>query len=223
MKNDLSEFVAKCPNSQQVKVEHQILGGLSQDIGIPTWKWEYLNMGFIVCLPRTRRQYDSIWVIVDRMRKLVHFIPSRYWVELGVDEVRCGLFFIAMLVDARKKSPDSRSCGSHIGWFEVGEIALIGPELVHEAMEKVWLIGERLKMAESLQKSYTNVRRIDLEFEEEVPIEISDRQVSKLRNKEVASVKVLWRNQLVEGATWESEADMISLYPHLFHSNLPLA
>ena len=34
---------------------------------------------------------------------------------------------------------------------------------------------------------------------EEVPVEILDRQVKKLRNKEVASVKVLWRNHLVEG------------------------
>ncbi|WMV37422.1 hypothetical protein MTR67_030807 [Solanum verrucosum] len=32
---------------------------------------------------------------------------------------------------------------------------------------------------------------------EEVPVEILDRQVKKLRNKEVASMKVLWRNQLV--------------------------
>ena len=32
---------------------------------------------------------------------------------------------------------------------------------------------------------------------EEVPVEILDRQVKKLRNKEVVSVKVLWRNHLV--------------------------
>ena len=51
---------------------------------------------------------------------------------------------------------------------------------------------------------------------EEVPVEILDRQVKKLRNKEVASVKVLWRNHLVEGATWKAEADMKSRYPHLF-------
>ncbi|WMV54318.1 hypothetical protein MTR67_047703 [Solanum verrucosum] len=51
---------------------------------------------------------------------------------------------------------------------------------------------------------------------EEVPVEILDRQVKKLRKKEVASVKVLWRNQLVEGATWGAEADMMSHYPHLF-------
>ena len=37
---------------------------------------------------------------------------------------------------------------------------------------------------------------------EEVSVEILDRQVCELRNKEVSSVKVLWMNQLVEGATW---------------------
>ena len=51
---------------------------------------------------------------------------------------------------------------------------------------------------------------------EEVLVEILDRQVKRLRNKEVASVKVLWRNHLVEGATWKVEADMKSHYPHLF-------
>jgi len=60
-------------------------------------------------------------------------------------------------------------------------------------------------------------------FYEEVPVEILDRQVKKLRNKEVASVKVLWRNQSVNGSTREVEADMMSRYPHLFPSNPTLA
>lgn len=55
---------------------------------------------------------------------------------------------------------------------------------------------------------------------EEVSVEISDRQVRKLRNKEVASVKVLWRNQEVEGATWEAKDDMMMRYPYLFPSVL---
>ncbi|WMV25734.1 hypothetical protein MTR67_019119 [Solanum verrucosum] len=37
-----------------------------------------------------------------------------------------------------------RRCRSPIAWFEVGEVALIGPELVHEAMEKVRVIRERV-------------------------------------------------------------------------------
>ncbi|WMV07941.1 hypothetical protein MTR67_001326, partial [Solanum verrucosum] len=38
MKRDIADFVAKCPNCQQVKVEHQKLGGMTQEIDIPTWK-----------------------------------------------------------------------------------------------------------------------------------------------------------------------------------------
>ncbi|WMV19146.1 hypothetical protein MTR67_012531 [Solanum verrucosum] len=49
---------------------------------------------------------------------------------------------------------------------------------------------------------------------EEIPIQILDRQVRKLRTKEVASVKVLWRNQFVEEATWDAEEDMKKRYPH---------
>ncbi|WMV19367.1 hypothetical protein MTR67_012752 [Solanum verrucosum] len=51
---------------------------------------------------------------------------------------------------------------------------------------------------------------------EEIHVQILDRQVCKLRTKEVASVKVLWRNQFVEEATWEDEEDMKKRYPHLF-------
>ena len=50
----------------------------------------------------------------------------------------------------------------------------------------------------------------------EVSVQILDRHVQRLRNKEVDFVKQLWKNHLVEGATWDAEADMKSCYPHLF-------
>ncbi|XP_070042770.1 uncharacterized protein [Nicotiana tomentosiformis] len=40
---------------------------------------------------------------------------------------------------------------------------------------------------------------------EAISVAILYRQVRKLRNKEIASVKVLWRNQQVEDSTWEAE------------------
>ena len=56
-----------------------------------------------------------------------------------------------------------------------------------------------------------------LSYEEE-PVEILDGQVRKLKSKEIALVKVLWRNQKVEEATWVSEDDMRIRYPNLFAS-----
>ena len=38
MKRDIADFVSKCPNCQQVKVEHQKPGGMTQEIDIPTCK-----------------------------------------------------------------------------------------------------------------------------------------------------------------------------------------
>lgn len=52
-----------------------------------------------------------------------------------------------------------------IGWFEVSEAALVGPNSVFKAMQKVQLICERLKTAQSRQKSYEDVRRKELEYD----------------------------------------------------------
>ncbi|XP_075481182.1 uncharacterized protein LOC142521892 [Primulina tabacum] len=51
---------------------------------------------------------------------------------------------------------------------------------------------------------------------EELPVQIIDRKVNVLRNKEIGFVKVLWRNHLIEEATWESEEEMRQRYPDLF-------
>ena len=77
MKRDIADFVSKCPNCQQVKVEHQRPCGLAQNFEIPEWKWEMINMDFITGLPRSRKQHDSIWVIVDRMTKSAHFFAVK--------------------------------------------------------------------------------------------------------------------------------------------------
>lgn len=37
-----------------------------------------------------------------------------------------------------------KRCRSLIGLFEVGKVSLIGLELVHEVIENIWLIKERL-------------------------------------------------------------------------------
>ncbi|XP_047256143.1 uncharacterized protein LOC124888900 [Capsicum annuum] len=65
-----------------------------------------------------------------------------------------------------------RRCRSPIGWFEAGEATVIGPDTMFEAMKKVKLIRERLKIAQSRQKSYTDARKRALEFKVDDLIEL---------------------------------------------------
>ncbi|XP_059313432.1 uncharacterized protein LOC132064460 [Lycium ferocissimum] len=55
---------------------------------------------------------------------------------------------------------------------------------------------------------------VNLSYEEE-PIAIFNREVRKLMSKEIASVKVQWKNRPVKEATWETESDMCDKYPQL--------
>ena len=59
--------------------------------------------------------------------------------------------------------------------------------------------------------------RDDLSYEEQ-PVQILGREEKELRNKTISLVKSLWRNHLVEEATWEREDQMRSQHPHLFHN-----
>jgi hypothetical protein len=77
MKHDVAAHAALCDVCQRVKVEHQRPAGLLQPLNVLEWKWEEISMDFIMGLPRTRDGYDSIWVIVDRLTKVAHFIPVK--------------------------------------------------------------------------------------------------------------------------------------------------
>ena len=59
----------------QVKAEHLKPGGFNQIMDVPTWKWEAIDMDFVVGLPRSQKKNDSIWVILDRLAKSAYFIP----------------------------------------------------------------------------------------------------------------------------------------------------
>jgi hypothetical protein len=74
LKRDVASHVAVCDVCQRVKAEHQRPFGLLHPLKIPEWKWEEIGMDFIVGLPRTSAGYDSIWVIVDKLTKVAHFI-----------------------------------------------------------------------------------------------------------------------------------------------------
>eukprot|EP00253_Pinus_taeda_P030277 PITA_30277 len=75
MKKNIAEYLARCLECQQIKAEHHHPVGLLQPLPIPEWKWEIISMDFITGLPKTKRNNDSIMVVVDKLSKVAQFIP----------------------------------------------------------------------------------------------------------------------------------------------------
>ncbi|XP_073051226.1 uncharacterized protein [Primulina eburnea] len=75
MKHDVIDFLRRCLNCQQIKAERRRPGGELRSLEVPTWKWEHISMDFVTHLPRSTGTIDAIWVIVDRLTKVAHFIP----------------------------------------------------------------------------------------------------------------------------------------------------
>ena len=82
MKNDIVQFVARCLECQQVKVDHRHPASLLPH-DIPMTKWEIISMDFIVGLPLTQQKHNAILVVVDRLTKNTHFIPVRDTYEVA--------------------------------------------------------------------------------------------------------------------------------------------
>jgi hypothetical protein len=77
MKIDIARYVTKCDTCRRVKAVHMKTAGPLQSLPIPTWKWEGISMDFVVGLPKTAKGFDSVWVIIDRLTKIAHFLPIK--------------------------------------------------------------------------------------------------------------------------------------------------
>ncbi|KAK8934655.1 hypothetical protein KSP39_PZI014259 [Platanthera zijinensis] len=77
LKKDIAAYVAKCRTCALVKAECQRPSGFLKSLPVPQWKFEDISMDFVHGLPRSQRGHDSIWVIVDRLTKVAHFIPNK--------------------------------------------------------------------------------------------------------------------------------------------------
>jgi hypothetical protein len=95
MKREIAQYVSECDTYQRIKASHLKSAGALQPISIPSWKWDDISMDFIVGLPNTSRHHDSIWVIVDRLVKVAHFLrvqttdKAHNYAELYIDRIVC--------------------------------------------------------------------------------------------------------------------------------------
>jgi hypothetical protein len=125
------------------------------------------------------------------------------------------------------------------GIFRFGKKGKLSPRFIgpFEILERVGVVAYRLALPPNLSSIHPvfhvsmlrkylsdpshvlEVQPVELRKDmtyEVQPIKIVDRQVRKLRSKDITSVKVVWSGHPREEATWELEEEMLNKYPFLF-------
>ncbi|XP_073361732.1 uncharacterized protein [Aegilops tauschii subsp. strangulata] len=129
--------------------------------------------------PQTDGQIERVNQILEDMVKACALDYGSSWDDnLPYAEFSYNNSYQACLNMAPFEVLYGRKCRTPLMWDEVGERQFFGPDLIRDAEEKVKLIHDRLKIAQSRQKSYADAKR------KEVTYEVGDRaylRVSPLR------------------------------------------
>nr|GEY82458.1 hypothetical protein [Tanacetum cinerariifolium] len=182
--------------------ELQKPSGLLVQPEIPKWKLEKIIMDFIAKLPKTKNNYDTIWVIVDRLTKFAHFLPMResdpkeklmklYMKEvvtrhdfeknwdrhLSLVEFSYNNSYHTSIKAAPFEALYGRKRRSPVCWAEVGDAQLTGPAIIYETTEKIIQIKSRIQA--SHVKSFTLER--GCAFWQTTKLNLSTFHVSKLK------------------------------------------
>nr|GEY28539.1 retrotransposon protein, putative, Ty3-gypsy subclass [Tanacetum cinerariifolium] len=176
---DIAEYVSQCLTCSKIKAKHHKPSGLLQQPEIPEWKWEKLAMDLVTKFPRSSSGYDAIWVIVDRLTKSAHFLPS---------------------CEDYKTEKLARIYTNEIVARHGEKVNLLGQKLC-KTIEKIIRIKERLKTARSRQKSYVDKRRKPLEFKvgDRVLLKVSpSKRVVRFGKKEKLASRYVGPFEIVE-------------------------
>ncbi|KAJ9515219.1 hypothetical protein QJQ45_002355 [Haematococcus lacustris] len=77
MRADVRHYVTTCDACQRDKSSTLKPGGLLNPLSIPDYRWESVSMDLITKLPSASHGFDTICVFVDRLSKMVHFVPCK--------------------------------------------------------------------------------------------------------------------------------------------------
>ena len=129
--------------------------------------------------PETDGQSERmINVLEDMLRACVLDFGGSWESYLGLAEFAYNNSYHSSIGMAPFEALYGRPCRSPLCWTEIGERALLGPELVQETTNNVQLIRKRLETARSRQKSYADQHRRDVEFKvgEKVFLKVSPKR-----------------------------------------------
>ena len=116
--------------------------------------------------PQTDGQSErTIQTLEDMLRACALDLKGNWASHLPLVEFAYNNSYHSSIEAAPYEALYGRKCRSPICWDEVGERRILGPEIVQRTSEKIDVIRERSRAAQSRQKSYADPRRREVEFE----------------------------------------------------------
>uniref|UniRef100_A0A2N9EF72 Integrase catalytic domain-containing protein n=1 Tax=Fagus sylvatica TaxID=28930 RepID=A0A2N9EF72_FAGSY len=135
------------------------------------WKKLHMAMGtnlnFSTAFhPQTDGQSErTIQILEDMLRACAIDFRGSWEEHLPLVEFAYNNSYQASIQMAPYEALYGRKCRSPICWDDIGERKMLGPEIVQHTVDKIQLIRERLRSAQSRQKSYADTRRRKLEYQ----------------------------------------------------------
>jgi hypothetical protein len=80
MRKQVDQYVRSCAECQKSRTSRNASFGVLRPLLVPEKPWEDISMDFVTGLPECEG-YDAIWVVVDRLSKMRHFVPCKTTVD----------------------------------------------------------------------------------------------------------------------------------------------
>ncbi|GJT27719.1 putative reverse transcriptase domain-containing protein [Tanacetum coccineum] len=125
-----------------------------------------------------RQSKRTIQTLEDMLRTCAIDFGKGWKRHLPLVESSCINSYHASIKATPFEALYGRKCRSPIYWSKVGDVQLTGPKIIHETIEKIVQIQQRLQAARDRQINYTSIRRKPLEFQvgDRVMLKVSPRK-----------------------------------------------
>nr|GEY77001.1 putative reverse transcriptase domain-containing protein [Tanacetum cinerariifolium] len=181
MMSDIATYVSKCLTCAKVKAKHQRPSGYDticvivdrltkSTIFVPMRETDLMEKLARMYLKEVVTSNDiHVSIICDRDPRFA----SNFWrslqkalgTSLDMIEFSYNNSYHASIKAAPFEALYGRKCHSHVSWAKVGEVQLLGPEIVQETTKKIIQIKQRIQVARVRQKSYADLKRKPMEFQ----------------------------------------------------------
>jgi len=80
MQRQVDQYVRNCHDCQRSRTSRHSTFGVLRPLPVPEKSWENISMDFVVGLPECEG-FEAIWIVVDRLSKMWHFIPCHITID----------------------------------------------------------------------------------------------------------------------------------------------